>query len=632
MWHSGSCWRYHIPRAGGYWGFELADKFERVAGIIRAAANDAGLHPGVYKMLNSAGKVIYVGKAKLLKNRLLSYSRFEQLAVRTKMMVSNITSIEFIIVNSEVEALLLESNLIKQLKPFYNVLLKDDKTFPYIVIGSAHNFPRLFKYRTLKPKGKDFFGPYPAVSALDETIKVIQKTFQLRSCTDAAFERRDRPCLQFFIKRCSAPCVGKISQEEYAQNVKLARDLLYGRDEVARHTLTDQMKEAAAAQDFERAALLRDRIRSITEVQSKQYIQIDELTSIDFIAAAKSGNFAAVAVTFFRTGRNVGTEAFLIENVCEMEMPEITELFITQFYKTVAAPAAVVSNCELENASEIAEVIELSSGRQPKIIYATQGAYRRILYTTMLNAKMKLKRDTVKQYSAELQELCRLVGIKKIDRIETYDNSHIQGTNACGVMVVFENGAIQKSKARKFNISDAIAHGGDDIEMMRFSLEKRFKSKRIPELPDLIIIDGGKTQLSVALEVVSNFGLSDKVKVIGIAKQNNRRVGDEKLVLENGDEKTFGRNDELLSFLIMLRNEAHRSAITFHRKKRSRKLTLSVLDQVPGIGAVRKKALLEHFGAAEMVKNASVDDLKMVKGIDRKAAELIFDFFKQAKS
>lgn len=583
-------------------------------------------------MINSEGVVIYVGKAKYLKNRLISYSHFEQLANRTKMMVSNISSIEFIIVNSEIESLLLENNLIKELKPFYNVLLKDDKTFPYIVIDNSHDFPRIFKYRTLKPKGKNFFGPYPAISALDETIKVIQKAFLLRNCTDTFFSKRERPCLQYFIKRCSAPCVNKISKEDYSQNIRFAKDLLIGRDEIARKMLTSQMNEAAENTDFEQAAIIRDRIKAITEIQSKQYIQIDDLTSIDFIAIEKGTDCAAVAMTFFRAGKNVGTETFLLENIIESENSAIIELFILQFYKSISPPSAIVTNYELNNSDEISEFMKLSYDSNVKILFAHQGIYKRIIDSTAINAKMKLKREKTNQYESQIQELCDLVGLEKIDRIETYDNSHIQGTNACGVMVVFENGSIQKNKARKFNIDEKTSHGGDDIQMMRFSLEKRFKSKRIPEIPDLVIIDGGKTQLSIAKNVISELGLFEKIKVIGVAKQNDRKMGDEKIVFENGDEKILGRDSDLLSFLIILRNEAHKTAITFHRKKRQRGLTKSILDEVPSIGSVRKKLLLEHFGAAELVKNASIADLKMVKGIDSKTAESVFDFFNRGKN
>ena len=606
-------------------------KLEEISEIIKSAASDAGLNPGVYKMIDECGKIIYVGKAKHLKNRLISYTRFNQLANRTKMMVSHINSVEFIIVNSEIEALLLESNLIKQFRPFYNVLLKDDKTFPYIVIDEAHEFPRIFKYRTLKPKGKTFFGPYPAVSALDETIKVIQKTFLLRNCTDTYFDRRDRPCLQFFIKRCSAPCMRKISKAEYAENVNFAKDLLNGRDELARKTLAIQMNKAAKDMNFELAAVIRDRIKAISEIQSRQYIQIDNLTAIDFIALGSNFDNFSIAVTFFRAGKNVGTETFSIGNAVETEPAEIIESFILQFYKNMSPPSAIITNFELKDADKISEYIKISTEQNVKIIFGQNGVYRKILDTAENNALIRLKRECTNKYENQLQELCDLVGISKINRIETYDNSHIQGTNACGVMVVFENGAIQKNKARKFNIDDTTSQGGDDIQMMRFSLEKRFKSKRIPEIPDLIIIDGGKTQLHVAQSVLSELGFSEQVKVIGIAKQNDRKMGDEKIVLENGDEIVLGQGSELLSFLIILRNEAHRTAITFHRKKRSKGMTKSALDQIVSVGSARKKLLLEHFGSAELVKKASIDDLKMVKGIDDRTATAIFEFFNKAK-
>lgn len=606
--------------------------FDEISKIIKSVANEAGMVPGVYKMINDVGKVIYIGKAKHLKNRLMSYSRFGQLANRTKMMISNINSIEFIIVNSETEALLLENNLIKQFKPFYNVLLKDDKTFPYIVIDDIHEFPRIFKYRTLKPKAQNFFGPYPAISALDDTLKVIQKTFLLRSCTDNFFAHRERPCLQYFIKRCSAPCVQKISKEQYAENVKFAKYLLSGRDEIARKNLTIQMNEAAKNMNFELAAAIRDRIKSITEIQSRQYIQIDTLNSIDFIASATNNDCTAIAVTFFRSGKNVGTETFVMETTIETEPSEIIENFITQFYKTLSPPSAVVTNVELPNTQAIEEYIKLIHQQNVKIIFGRNGIYKKILGTTEINAKIRLKRESSNQYETQLAELCKLTGIKQINRIETYDNSHIQGTNACGVMIVFKNGAIQKSKARKFNIDDEIAQGGDDIQMMQFSLEKRLKSKRIPEIPELIIIDGGKTQVHIARNVLQHLGLSEKVKIIGIAKQNDRKIGDEKIILENGDEIVLGHGNALLSFLILLRNEAHKTAITFHRKKRSKNMTKSILDQIDFVGSIRKKLLLEHFGSTELIKKASIEDLKMVKGIDSRTAIAVFEFFNRVNN
>lgn len=606
--------------------------FDEISEIIKSVANEAGMVPGVYKMISDVGKVIYIGKAKHLKNRLMSYSRFGQLANRTKMMISNINSIEFIIVNSETEALLLENNLIKQFKPFYNVLLKDDKTFPYIVIDDIHEFPRIFKYRTLKPKARNFFGPYPAISALDDTLKVIQKTFLLRSCTDNFFAHRERPCLQYFIKRCSAPCVQKISKEQYAENVKFAKYLLSGRDEIARKNLTIQMNEAAKNMNFELAAAIRDRIKSITEIQSRQYIQIDNLTSIDFIASVTNNDCVAIAVTFFRSGKNVGTETFGIGTTIETEPSEIIENFITQFYKTLSPPSAIVTNVELANAQAIEEYIKLIHQQNVKIIFGHNGIYKKILDTAEINAKTRLKRERSNQYEVQLAELCKLTGIRQINRIETYDNSHIQGTNACGVMVVFENGAIQKSKARKFNINDKTAQGGNDIQMMQFSLEKRFKSKRISEIPELIIIDGGKIQVHIAQNVLKALGLSEKVKIIGIAKQNDRKIGDEKIILQNGNEITLGHGNELLSFLILLRNEAHKTAITFHRKKRSKNMTKSILDQIDFVGVARKKLLLEHFGSAELIKKASIEDLKMVKGIDSRTAISVFKFFNRAKN
>ena len=600
---------------------------KKIIEIIKKAANDAGLTPGVYRMINAKNEVIYVGKAKYLKNRLLSYSHFDKLSNRIKMMVSKIAKIEFTIVNSENEALLLEDNLIKHLKPFYNILLKDDKTFPYIVIDESHDFPRIFKYRTKHPKSKNFFGPYPSSMALDDTIKMIQKTFMLRTCTDTYLSNRQRPCLQFFIKRCSAPCMNKISKEEYAEHVRMSKDLLNGKDEGIRKVLVDQMNSASKLMEFEKAAVIRDQLKSLSEIQSKQYIQIDSLNSIDFISIASNISKSVVGVTFYRTGKNVGTDTFILENTSQESQSEILISFIEQYYGTVSTPSEIVTNIEIPQAN-----VDTLFEHPPKITYTERGTFHKVLRSTYLNAENKLRQISGNKFESEIVELCKLLSVDSIDRIETYDNSHIQGTNACGVMVVFESGAIQKNKARKFNIDEKTANDGDDISMMQFSLEKRFKSKRIPEIPDLVIIDGGKTQVSIAKNVIESFGLLERVKIIGVAKQNNRHMGDEKIVFDNMSEVILGSESDLLKFIITLRNEAHKTAITFHRKKRRSKLSKSILDDIQGIGASRKRILLEHFGSIENIKKASIDDLKMVKGIDNSTAEMICNFFRKAKS
>lgn len=419
----------------------------------------------------------------------------------------------------------------------------------------------------------------------------------------------------------------KISKEQYAKNVQFAKDLLNGKDEVARKNLTNQMNEAAKKMNFEQAAIIRDRIKAITEIQSRQYIQIDNVASIDFIAIATNAECSAFAVTFFRAGKNVGTETFIMEHTIEASPGEMGECFITQFYKTVTPPSNIVTNFELINIDDIKEYIKIITSQNVNIIFGHNNIYKKILSIAETNAQIRLKKEHFNQYESQLANLCKLIGIKKINRIETYDNSHIQGTNACGVMVVFENGTIQKNKARKFNIDETTAQGGDDIQMMQFSLKKRFKSKRIPEIPELIVIDGGKTQVHIAQKVLAELGLSENVKIIGIAKQNDRKIGDEKIVLENGEEIILGHKNELLSFLITLRNEAHKTAITFHRKKRSQSMTKSTLDQIEFVGSARKKLLLEHFGSAELIKKASIEDLKMVKGIDSKTAISVFEFF-----
>jgi excinuclease ABC subunit C len=603
-------------------------KISEIVKLIKKVARSAGMNPGIYKMINHENNVIYIGKAKHLKKRLFSYTKLEKLHNRTKVMISNIANVEYIVTNSEIEALLLENNLIKQLKPAFNILLKDDKTFPYIVVDTSHNFPRIFKCRTLKPSGSNFFGPYPNTSSLEETIKIIQKSFFLRTCSDTCLSTRTRPCLQYFIKKCSAPCVEKISKEDYTKNVELVLKFLIGEDEVIRKMLLNQMKEAAKNENFEQAAIIRNRISALSEIQSKQYIRIEAENNIDFIALAKNNDTITIAVTFFKIGQNTGTETFLFKNAVEHgDIQHIFESFICQFYKNVTLPSVIVTNYKIVNNEPIRNFLEITHGSKPKIVYGNRGIYKKVIGTCELNAKMKLMQTKTDNFTSQITELGKLVGSTGINRIECYDNSHIQGENACTSMIVFENGKIQSGQTRRFNVDKKIANGGDDIAMLRYSIEKRLKSKNILSIPDLIVIDGGRLQLTITMNVINKFDLSGKIRVIAIAKQNNRKIGCEKIILESGDEKIFKYDDALLSFLIMLRNEAHNAAISFHRKKRREILSKSTLDDIKSIGHFRKRLLLQHFGSIKGIKSASIGDLKMVKGINSKTAEAIFDFF-----
>lgn len=593
--------------------------------IIIEASKNAGNYPGVYKMLNSADKIIYIGKAKNLRNRLASYSRTENMPNRLKMLVSSIAKIDFIITKTEIEALILESNLIKENRPFFNILLKDDKSYPYIVINNEDsNYPMICKHRSTHSKGKNFYGPYPIVSACDETLKIIQKTFLIRNCTDNFFNARKRPCLQYFIKRCSAPCMKKISPEEYRKNVDLAKNLLNGKDDVARNALVQEMRQAATDLNFEHAALIRDRISALSQIQSKQYAQVDNITSIDVIAIARGNINSVASISFFRYGRNIGTETFVIQNSFENDSHSlILESFIMQVYTSLEKPSTIITSHKIENKNELSQVVNL------KIIDNPSGLQKKMVESCLENAQIRFSKETINEYKNEITDLRKLTNAPKINRIETYDNSHIMGSNACGAMIVFENGALRPNMHRKFNISKEIANKGDDIAMMKFILSKRFKSSTILERPDIIIIDGGHTQLSAAIETVND----KNIRIISITKQNNRKVGDEKIILEDGREiflnqsTTPTKENNLLNFLIMLRNEAHRVAITFHRKKRQDEIHNSELDAIPTIGKKRKKALLEHFGAITTIKNSSIDDIIAVRGIDRKSAMTIFDFF-----
>jgi excinuclease ABC subunit C len=394
--------------------------------------------------------------------------------------------------------------------------------------------------------------------------------------------------------------------------------------------LISEMHEARRILDFERAASIRDRLKAISEIQSKQYIQISDLKSIDFIAVAKATDKSAIIISFFRTGKNVGSEKFLIQNASENDdFSDILESFIIQFYKNINTPDLIVTNHPISN-NDFLE--ELCNEQDVKISYGKSGDYSKIIESCSMNAQLHLKNESTNRFENQIIKLRDLLKLSKIHRIEAYDNSHIHGADACGAVIVFKNGKIQKEKARKFHIRTGdVLSDGDDVGMMRFSLMKRLKSKTITEIPDVILIDGGKAQVSAARQVIEINGLSHKIKIIGIAKQNNRRIGDEKLIFEDGRELFMDQTDDLLLFLIMLRNEAHRAAITFHRKKRGKSLIKSILDDIPLVGKVIRKRLLEHFGSVDAIKKASINDLKMVEGVDKSTAKLIFSFFDEGQ-
>jgi excinuclease ABC subunit C len=602
------------------------DVFADQKSIICKVAAEAGSFPGIYKMIDNAGKIIYVGKAKNLKKRLLSYCRTDQMSNRILRMISSINQIDFTITQSETEALLLECNFIKQLKPFYNILLKDDKTFPYLVI-SEHEFPRVFKYRTKKQPSKNFFGPYPAVRSLDEAIKLLQKIFLLRVCSDNYFNNRQRPCLQYFIKRCSGPCCQKVSTEEYAANLQNAIFFLKGKDDIVKKNLQKEMNMYSQNFEYEKAAAIRDRIVAISDIQSKQYIQIGISNSFDVIACAKGSVDSVIQIFFFRNGKNVGAEHFVLQNSSEDDtISDILSVFMLQFYKDVKNPQTMVTSHMIDSSSSVSEAILSFHGILPKIIVGENNIYKRLVQTCLLNAELKLNKKGMNIYKNQLSRLEELVD-KKINRIEVYDNSHISGTSAYGCMIVFKDGKFDKGEYRKFSINKTIAGKGDDIGMMSFALSKRFSTDKIKELPELIIIDGGRTQLAAAQEIVNRHNLDGKIKVISVAKQNNRKKGDEKILFSVDNEVFFNKDDELLLFLINLRDEAHRFAITSHRKKRQKDLSKSAIDNIPSIGKMRKKRLLEHFGSVSSLSKASLEDLKTVDGINEHSAKIIFEFF-----
>ncbi len=592
--------------------------------------------PGVYRMIDAKGQILYVGKAKSLKKRVVAYTKPYGLGGRIMRMVAATADMEFITTHTEAEALLLESNLIKKLKPRYNILLRDDKSFPYIFIRGDHDWAQITKHRGARNKPGEYFGPFASASAVNATINALAKVFPLRSCSDSIFDSRTRPCLQFQIKRCTAPCVDRISASEYDLILDDARIFLKGKSHDIQVRLSNRMQDAARDQDYETAAVYRDRIRALTAIQARQDINIPGLDEADVIAAWQEGGQTGVQVFFFRAGQNYGNRAYFPAQARETAVEEVVGAFIGQFYADRPPPKLVMLSHEVEGMALIEEALAVRAGHRVRLAVPKRGDKLKLIAHAQANARDALARRTAESASQRrlLEGVAKVFGLENMpERIEIYDNSHIQGSQAVGAMVVAGPDGLMKNQYRKFTIRDQSLTPGDDYGMMREVLTRRF-SRLLKEdqertsgaWPDLVLIDGGPGQLSVVAQVFADLGVSD-VGLAAIAKGPDRNAGREVFYLSGQKPFTLPERDPVMYFLQRLRDESHRFAIGSHRTKRKVAMHKSPLDGVPGVGGRRKKALLHHFGSGRAVEAAGIEDLASVDGISKNLAQSIYDHF-----
>lgn len=592
--------------------------------------------PGVYRMLGEKAQVLYVGKARNLKARVSTYARPGQHSSRIARMISETTSMMFLTTRTETEALLLEQNLIKQLKPRYNVLLRDDKSFPNILVTTEHSYPQIKKHRGAKREKGHYYGPFASAGAVNRTLSQLQRVFMLRNCSDSMFDGRTRPCLQYQIKRCSGPCVGKISEDDYAKAVKDAERFLKGKSTLIQEELAKDMALASETMEFERAAALRDRIRALTQVQTTQGINPKTVSEADIISLHMEGGQACVQVFFIRANQNWGNRDFYPKVSADMSHDEVIEAFLGQFYTTKDPARQIILSHRIENNDLMQNMLSEKIGRKVEILVPQKGEKHDLVLAALRNAKESLARKMSE--SATQQKLLRGVA-EAFDlpeppvRIEVYDNSHIQGAHAVGAMIVSGPEGFLKNAYRKFNIKGDSLTPGDDFGMMKEVLSRRFKRlmKEDPERkseswPDLLLIDGGSGQVSAVAEILKDYGVED-IAMVGVAKGVDRDHGKEEFHVRGKRPFALQRNDPVLYFVQRLRDEAHRFAIGTHRAKRSKSIASSPLDEIDGVGAARKRALLAHFGSAKAVSRANLADLKAVEGVSAAMAEKIYDFF-----
>ena len=588
--------------------------------------------PGVYRMLNSKNEILYVGKAKNLTNRLKSYVSEKNHIIRTERMLSQTKKIEITTTSNESEALLLEANLIKKYKPKFNILLKDDKSFPYIFL-SEHDFPRIEKHRGKKNRPGRYYGPFASPIAVNSAIKILQKIFLLRSCTDQQVAAGNKTCFNYYLKRCAGPCGSKISKEDYAKLVESADEFLSsGRYRKIQKNLSIQMEKASEELDFEKAAILRDKIKSLNIIQSSLKINEANLTEADVIAGYKESGKTCIQIFFYRSKQNWGNQSFFPKHDPDENINEILNSFIVQFYENKSVPNTIILSDEIKEKSLIEKTLSKKENKEIKISIAKKGTKLKVINQAIKNAKDSLNRKLYENQNNRglLDEIAKKFDLdSNLNLVEVYDNSHIQGTNSVGALITYGEEGFIKKRYRKFNIKME-KYKQDDYGMMKEVLNRRFK-RAIQEkngylsLPDLVLIDGGKGQYSVARKTLNELGVYD-IPIIAIAKGKLRNSGDETF-FHNGKRFKFLKNDPTLFFLQRLRDEAHRFAISAHRAKRKKGISKSLLDQIEGIGSIRKRSLLNHFGSARAVESASLDEIKSVEGVEEKVAKKIYNFF-----
>ncbi|MFQ5783323.1 MAG: excinuclease ABC subunit UvrC [Alphaproteobacteria bacterium] len=607
------------------------------AAVIQAALPGLPSRPGVYRMIAAKGEALYVGKAKNLRKRVAAYANPGRLSTRIARMVARTAALEVVTTHTEAEALLLEANLIKRLKPRYNILLRDDKSYPYILLRRDHDWPQLVKHRGARRREGEYFGPFASAGAVNQTLITLQRAFPLRSCPDSVFASRTRPCLQYQIKRCVAPCDGRIDAAGYAALVEDARTFLAGRSREVQERLSTRMEAASEALDFETAAVFRDRIRALSQVQANQEISVAGVGDADVIAIHREGGQACVEVFFFRAGQNYGNRAYFPVRAGAADTAEVLAAFVGQFYENKRAPRAILVSHALPEQPLIADALSLRAGRRVRIVRPQRGTRRKLVAHAAANARLALARKLSESAAQRrlLEALAKRLALEAPpQRIEVYDNSHISGRDAVGCMIVAGPDGFVRNAYRKFNIRNvADIAPGDDYAMMREVLARRF-SRLLKEdhegdrgaWPDLVILDGGAGQLGVALEVFADLGVGD-VAVVAVAKGPERNAGRERVFLPGRPPVMLAPHDPVLYFLQRLRDEAHRFAIGSHRTRRGKAAGRSSLDAIPGVGGKRKRALLHHFGSALGVAQAGLPDLEKVAGISAAVARAVYDHF-----
>lgn len=622
--------------------------FDVIADFVRRLPNG----PGVYRMLNADGDVLYVGKARNLKKRVSNYARHGNQTNRILRMIQLTSSMEFVTTATETEALLLEANLIKRLRPRFNVLLRDDKSFPYILIGEDHAAPQITKHRGARKRKAKYYGPFASAGAVNNTINALQKAFLLRTCTDSVYESRTRPCLLYQIKRCAAPCTGEISMEGYAHLVKEAHQFLTGKSQTVRKEMAEKMQEASEALDFEQAAIYRDRLAALSHIQSHQGINPQNTEEADVFSCYQDGGQTCIQVFFFRTGQNWGNRAYFPKADKSQTEAEVLGAFVAQFYDNKPCPRLILLSHEIEEQQLVADALSSKSEHKVTVTMPQRGEKRELVEHAHANAREALGRRLAETSSQAklLDGVAEVFGLpSRPNRIEVYDNSHIQGTNAVGGMIVAGPEGFMKNHYRKFNIKSETITPGDDFGMMREVLERRFSrllkengprpdtadkdsesdigaNASDPAWPDLLLIDGGKGQLSAVCETLADLGIHD-LPIVGVAKGPDRDAGRENFFMPGRDSFMLPMRDPVLYFIQRMRDEAHRFAIGTHRAKRSKQISQTGLEDIPGIGPARKRALLHHFGTAKAVRNAALSDLLAVDGISEQMAKTIHAYF-----